>query len=56
MPQLRQALAVVLVCAGLSAAQTIVYIDDNNPATGTPNSFPWNQTNGFTTLHVYTAA
>ena len=44
-----------LVLAASVSAQ-VVYIDDANPATGTSNSFPWAQINGFTTIHVYTAA
>ena len=44
-----------LVLAASVSAQ-VVYIDDNNPATGVSNAFPFAQINGFTTLHVYTAA
>lgn len=48
-------LLLCLVLVASVSAQT-VYIDNNNPATGTSNTFPWGQANGFTTLHVYTAA
>jgi hypothetical protein len=48
------ALLVLLFAVGVSAQ--VVYIDDSNPATGTSNTFPWAQANGFTTLHVYNAA
>jgi hypothetical protein len=44
-----------LVLAASVSAQ-VVYIDDANPATGVSNAFPFAQLNGFTTLHVYTAA
>jgi hypothetical protein len=36
-------------------AQTIG-IDDLDPLTGTSNTIPWSQTNGYTSLHVYSAA
>lgn len=44
-----------LVLAAPATAQ-VVYIDNNNPATGTANSFPFGQGGGFTSLCVYTAA
>ena len=44
-----------LVLAASVSAQ-VVYIDDANPTTGVSNAFPFAQLNGFTTLHVYTAA
>jgi subtilisin-like proprotein convertase family protein len=47
--------AVVLAAVAVSSAQTNVYVDDANPATGTTNTFPFGQANGFTTLHFYTA-
>lgn len=46
--------AFLLLAASLAAQ--VVYIDNNSPTTGTSNGFPWGQANGFTTLHVYTAA
>lgn len=48
----------VLLCLAIAAAAPaqVVYVENNNPATGTVNTFPWGQPNGFTTLHVYTAA
>src|SRR5262245_55526116 len=45
----------ILLLAAASAAQ-VVYIENNNPTTGTVNTFPWAQVNGFTTLHVYYAS
>src|SRR5262245_12527201 len=45
----------LVALTGASFAQ-VVYIDNNNPALGTSNTFPWAQTAGFTTLHVYNAA
>jgi hypothetical protein len=52
---IRSALALVLGAASL-AAQTVIYIPDSNPATGGgPNTIPWGQTGGYTSLHVYHA-
>ncbi len=44
----------VLVAAVLPAQ--VVYIENNGLTTGTINTFPWGQANGFTTLHVYYAS
>ena len=38
-----------------AAAQTVIGIDDLNPATGTSNAFPFNTLSGQTSLHVYSA-
>jgi hypothetical protein len=46
---------VAVVLAGGVAGQ-VVYIDNNNPATGTSNTIPWNQSGGYSSLHVYNAA
>lgn len=50
-------LQVLSICFALSAlvSAQVVHIDNDNPATGTSNAFPWGQANGFTTLHIYTA-
>jgi hypothetical protein len=48
--------ALLCLVLAASAPAQIVYIENNNPAIGTSNTFPWAQANGFTTLHVYTAA
>jgi hypothetical protein len=50
----RLVLSVLLLSCAVGAQ--VVHIENNNPTTGAPNSFPWNRPNGFTTLHVYTAA
>ncbi len=56
--KLRSALIVmaVVALAGVATAQLEVFIDNNNPATGTSNTIPWGQAGGYTSLHVYTAA
>ncbi len=50
----------IVLCAALAATspcvgQTFVYAEDSNPATGTSNAFPFGQTNGFSSIHFYTA-
>ncbi len=52
---MQHALSVAALAAFLStaAAQTVIGIDDLDPATGTSNLFPWSLTGGATSLHVY---
>ena len=54
MPFNHRTLCAVLTLASIIAAQ-VVYIENDNPTTGTSNAFPWGQANGFSTLHVYYA-
>src|SRR5215204_2426246 len=54
--KLKLCLPLIAFALATSALAQAVYIDNNNPATGTSNTFPWSQAAGFTTLHVYTAA
>lgn len=48
-------LALALAFSTVAVAQVTVSIDDNNPAVGTSNAFPFSVTGGQTSLHVYTA-
>lgn len=48
-------LSLILTLAASIPAQ-VVYIDNSSPSTGTSNTHPWGQANGFTTIHLYTAA
>ncbi len=49
-------LSMVLSLVAAMVPAQLVYIENNNPTTGTSNAFPFAQVNGFATLHVYTAA
>ncbi len=53
-PVLLSATAFVMLV--IVATGQIVYIENNDPTTGTANTIPWAQTAGYTSLHVYTAA
>jgi len=48
-------LSLALAISASALAQVTIAIDDNNPATGTSNGFPFSVTGGQTSLHVYTA-
>ncbi len=50
------ALVALVALASMATAQIQVFVDNNNPATGTSNLYPWGTSSGNTSLHVYTAA
>lgn len=53
----RVSIAVLLASAiAVSASGQVVYINNNNPASGSPSPIPFSQLNGYTSLSIYTAA
>jgi len=54
-PRVARTVAVGVLALALPG-QIVVGIDDLDPTTGTSNSIPWGQANGYTSLQVYSAA